>query len=207
MFKIVLIDSNLFFLLNILKIRICFENLLEQNRISGSRHPENRLFFKDPETGQPFKQTGKPNSCFSLSGQYPANRITNPASRILACCSRVHIRSTGSQIRQTVFGSSRFCPITGQPVRKSGKPDSWALVLLLLPLSWVFCTCSSSLSLKTVSHPHPFPINSSSFLNHFYVKINLLNHYPCISSSLHISPSWFLHFFSFISSSSLTREQ
>lgn len=83
--------------------------LLEQNRISGSRHPENRLFLEALETGQPVKETGKPNCLLHLS---------------------VHIRFTGFQFRKAGFGFLLFCILTGLPVRKSGKPDSCLLNLL-----------------------------------------------------------------------------
>ena len=198
MFKIVLIDSNLFFYSISWKsefaLRICWN-----------------------KTGFPVQDIRKTNCFWRISK--PASRLRKPASRIHGCCSRVHIRSTGSQIRQTVFGSSRFCPITGQPVRKSGKPDSWALVLLLLPLSWVFCTCSSSLSQNReppssisnqflfISQPFlcqdqslkPLPMHFI-FITHFSIMISSLifHHFIIISHEWTLLPVSLSTFSSFL---------
>ena len=128
-----------------------------------------------------------------LSGQQSDNRILFFGKPFSAFNSLTKNRISGFFVsqanRQAVCEIVSCCPLTGKPVSKSGKPDSWFMLLFIFFLSREFSARVLFLSLKTVNHPLPFPINSSSFLNHFYAKINLLNHYACISSSLNTSPS------------------
>ena len=58
--------------------------VLPHNRLTGSSNPESRIreAMFCLKTGQPVIQTGKPNQFGTHSGNYPENRITQPASRI-----------------------------------------------------------------------------------------------------------------------------
>ena len=121
-------------------------------------------------------------------------------------------RSAGYDIRKAESAHLLFCLKTGQLVPLSGNPDSgccliaWSRVLSLFFFIFHFSSHVLSLS-KTVSCSSLFSFSFSSFLTHFYAKINHSNQYPCISLSLNTSQSSFLHLFFIILSSSLTSEQ
>ncbi|KAH9767789.1 hypothetical protein KPL71_011399 [Citrus sinensis] len=74
------------------------------------------LCLKSLETGQPVKETGKPNFQLLVSGSFSANRFSKTGKPFSRYDSRVYIRQTGSQ-----KPASRFCVMSLGSI--SGLPD------------------------------------------------------------------------------------
>ena len=74
------------------------------------------LCLKSLETGQPVKETGKPNFQLLVSGSFSANRFLKTGKPFSRYDSRVNIRQIGSQ-----KPASRFCVMSLGSI--SGLPD------------------------------------------------------------------------------------
>ena len=76
------------------------------------------LCLKSLETGQPVKETGKPNFQLLVSGSFSANRFLKTGKPFSRHVSWVHIRATGFGFSASRFRLSSCCPLTGKPVIK-----------------------------------------------------------------------------------------